>query len=81
MIFKQYTSNFVTYELTSAIHSVEDISEAVYSIGGHEGTLQIENDVISMKTKLVLTHFGSTFGTLGFDEKSFFRKLLGFTPY
>ena len=34
-----------------------------------------------MKTKLILTRFGSTFGTLRFDERSFFSTLLGFTPY
>ena len=28
-----------------------------------------------------MTRFGSTFGTLRFDEKSFFHTLLGFTPY
>ena len=34
-----------------------------------------------MKTELILTRFGSTFGTLKFDEKSFFDTLLGFTPF
>ena len=33
------------------------------------------------KPNLFLTRFGSTFGTLRFDEKSFFNTLLGFTPY
>ena len=28
-----------------------------------------------------MTSFGSTFGTLRFDKKSFFHTLLGFTPY
>ena len=28
-----------------------------------------------------MTRFRSTFGTLGFDEKSFFNTLLGFIPY
>ena len=49
-------------------------------MGDHEKTLQIEYD-FSMKTKIILTRFGSTFGTLWFDEKSFFNTLLGFTPY
>ena len=34
-----------------------------------------------MKTKLILTRFGSAFGTLRFDEKSFLNTLLGFAPY
>ena len=42
-------------------------------MGDHEGTLQIEFDDISVKTKLILTRFGGTFGTLRFIEKSFFQ--------
>ena len=34
-----------------------------------------------MKTKLSLTRFAGTFGTLRFDEKSFFNTFLGFTPH
>ena len=45
------------------------------------GTIQIECDGISMKTKITLTRFGSTFATLRFDEKSVFITLLGFTSY
>ena len=47
----------------------------------HEGTLPIEYDDISMKTKPILTRFGGTFGMLRFDEKSFFNTLLGFRHY
>ena len=50
-------------------------------MGDHEGTLQNEYDDVTMKTKLILTRFVGTFGTLIFDEKSFFSTLLGFTPY
>ena len=28
--------------------------------------------ILASKTKFLLTRFGSTFGTLGFDEESFF---------
>ena len=45
-------------------------------MGDHEGTLKIENNDISMKTKLILTRFGGSFGTL-----SLLKKLLGFTPF
>ena len=68
-------------KITPGIYTIEDISEAVNKIGDHERTLQIENDDITMKTELFLTRFGSTFGTLRFNEKSFFNALLGFTPY
>ena len=34
-----------------------------------------------MKTKLISTRFDSNFGTLRFDERSFFSTSLGFTPY
>ena len=50
-------------------------------MGDLEKTLKIENDDIRMKTQHILSHFGSTFGTLGFHEKSFFKTLLSFTPY
>ena len=50
-------------------------------MGDQEGTIQIENDGISMKTKPLLTQFGLTFGTLRIDEKSFFKTLWGFTPF
>ena len=42
---------------------------------------QIENDHLNKKTKLILTRFGSTFGTLRFGEKHFLNTLLGFAPY
>ena len=50
-------------------------------MGDHEKTLKIEYDDIRMKTKLILTRFGSTFGRLRFDERSSFKILLGFTPF
>ena len=78
LILKQYNSNFVTYEVSPGIYTIKNISEAVYTRGYYEGTLKIEYDDISMKTKLILTHFGSTFGTLRFDEKAFFKNFIGF---
>ena len=81
LILKQYNSNYVTYELSPGIYAIKDIAEAVYTMGDHEGTSKIDNDDITIKNKLILTRFGSTFGTLRFDEKSFCYTLLGFTPY
>ena len=40
-------------------------------MGDHEGALHVEYDDISMKTKLILTCFGGTFGTIRFDENFF----------
>ena len=81
LILKQYNEKFVTYELDPGNYTIEDIQKAVYFLGDHEGTLQIEYDDSNKKVKLILTRFGSTFETLRFDEKSFFHTLLGFTPY
>ena len=39
-------------------------------MGDHEGTIQIEKDDIRTKTKIILTRFGKTVGTLRFDQKS-----------
>ena len=46
----------------------------------HEGTLQIEFEDTTFKTKLLLNRFGSTFRILKLDEKSLLNTLLGFTP-
>ena len=53
----------------------------VYNKGDHEPTLQINFDDISMKTKLLLTRVGLTYGELKFDEKSFFKTSLGYTAF
>ena len=81
MILKQYNANFVTYELDPGNYAIEDLQNAVYPLGDHEGTLHIESDDSNNKTKLILTRLGSTFGTLRFDEKSFYHTLIGFTPF
>ena len=67
---KQNISIFVTYELLLEIYANKDIAEAVYTMGDHEETLQIEYDDITKKTKLILYLFGDTFGKLQFDERS-----------
>ena len=59
---KQYISKFVTCELSPGIYTIKEFSKADYSMGDHEGTLKVEYDVISMKTKFILNRFGSTFG-------------------
>ena len=81
LFLKQYNAFFVTYELDPGNYTIEDLRRAVYPLSDHEGTLQIECDVLNKKTKLILTRFGSTFGALRFEKKSFFHTLLKFEPY
>ena len=81
LILKQYNEKFITYELDPGNYNIEDIHQAVYSLGNHKGNLQIEHDEIKKKVKLILTSFANSFGTLRFDDKSFFHTLLGFDPY
>ena len=61
LILKQYNEKFVTYELEPGNYSIEDLQNAVYPLGDHEGTLQIEHDNLNKKVKLNLTRFGGTF--------------------
>ena len=70
-ILKQYNSNFITYQLSPGIYTIKDISKSVYTMSDYEGTLQIEYDDDTMKTKLFKTRFGIFFGTLRFDQHSF----------
>ena len=81
LILKQYNEKFLPYEFEPGNYTIEDIQKAVYPLGDHEGTPQIEYDDTNKKIKLILTRFGLTFGTLRFDERSFFNTLLGFNPY
>ena len=81
MILKHHNATFVTYDLDPGNYTIEDLQEAVQLLGDHEGTLKIEYDDLNKKTNLILKRFGGTFGTLRFNEKSFFRTLLGFAPF
>ena len=85
LILKQYNSDFVTYELTPGIYTIQDISDTIYTFSGHSEIIEIEYDDITMKTKIILKYKGGQkrfgLGTLRFDEKSFFHTLLGFSPY
>ena len=85
LISKQYNSRFITYELTPGIYTIQIISDVVHTFNGHTEILRIEYDDITMKTKINLKYISGqkmfASGTLRFDERSFFRTLLGFTPY
>ena len=65
MCLKQYNSYFITYEIPSVIYAIKDFSEAVYTKGDNEGTLQTEYDDITMNTK---RSFGLTLATLTFKK-------------
>ena len=78
---KHYFSHFMNYELAPGNYSNKDISEAIDSKKDHEGTLQIENDDISTKTKLFLSRFDGSFGSFGFDKMFLFNILGGFTQF
>ena len=80
LLLEQYKMNFGTYELSPGIYTIKDNSENVYTMSDHWGTLQIENNDISLKTKLKSIRFRGIFGTLRFLEKSFLYTLLGFIP-
>ena len=73
LILKQYKSNFALYKLSPGINSIKNFPQAAYTMSNHERTSPIDNDVISMKKKLILTRVGGTFGTLGFKEMSFLK--------
>ena len=85
LILKEYNSNFITYELTPGIYTIKDISDAIQTFSGHEGTIQYEYDDISMRATIVLKFKNEktmfALGTLSFDKQSFFHTLLGFSPY
>ena len=42
MILKHNNANFVNCDLDPGIYTIEDLQEAVYLLGDHEGTIQIE---------------------------------------
>ena len=85
LILKQYNSHFVTYELTPGIYTIRDISDTFHTFSGHSEKIEIEYDDTTMKTKIISKYKGGqrnfSLETLRFDEKSFFRTLLGFEPY
>ena len=85
LILKEYNSHFITYELTPGIYTIQDISDAIQTFSGHQETIQLEYDDISMRTRIVLKFKNEkmkfALGTLRFDKQSFFHTLLGFSPY
>ena len=52
LILKQCNEKFITYELSPGIYTREDISQAIYPLGDHEGTLEIEYNDDTVKKNL-----------------------------
>ena len=85
LILKEYNSHFITYELSPGIYTIQDISDAIQTFSGHEETIQLEYDDISMRATIILKFKNEkmkfALGTLRFYKQSFFHTLLGFSPY
>ena len=85
LILKEYNSRFITYELPPGTYTIQDISDAIQIFSGHQETIQLEYDDISMRATIVLKFKNDkmkfALGTLRFDKHSFFHTLLGFSPY
>ena len=67
LILKQSNSNFGNYEVSLGIYTIKYISEAVYTMCNHEGTLQIDYDDNTVEAKLILKRFAGAFSTLRFE--------------
>ena len=85
LVLKEFNSHFITYELTPGIYAIQDISDAIQTFSGHQETIQLEYDDISMRTTIVLKFKNEekkfALGKLRFVKQSFFHILLGFSPY
>ena len=80
LFWKQYISKLVTSEIPPGNYSIKGIAEVVYTKADRPGTLQLEYDDITKKTKFILKRFAESFEISRFIEKYFSNTLLGFTP-
>ena len=83
MVLLEYNSSFITYELKQGFYTFKYFFEALLKIlkpeyDGYHNASDIEYDEIAMKTKLDVR---AGFIAIRFDEQSFFRTILGFTPH
>ena len=82
LVLDKYSSNFISCDLEPGLYIFKDISEALLRIlqaenETYHNAMHIEFDDISMKTKLVGR---PSVLAIRFDEKLFFRTILGFIP-
>ena len=61
---KQYKSQFITFEISPGIYTIQVFSDAVLTFAGHNEILEIEYDDSTMKTKLILKNNCGKFFTL-----------------
>ena len=47
LILKQYISNLVTYDLIPGTYTIKEVSEAVYTMGDHEGALKLNMMILA----------------------------------
>ena len=94
LILKQYNSNFTTYKIPPAAYIFKDLSEVLskgfkneFEIRGRKrpnhkydshDSFIIAKDNVTFITKLDLR---PDIKVLRFDKKSFFKTILGFSPY
>ena len=82
LVLDKYKSSFKTYEVPPGIYTFEDLFEFLAFIIQRENypnhSSDIELDDLTMKTKLVV-RCGNI--AIRFDEKSFFRSILGFNAH
>ena len=82
LVLDEYNSSFITCELDPGIYTFKDISEALFKIlqsdcPGDCNVIVIEYDDNNIKTKLDVK---AGIIAIRFDENSFFKTILGFTP-
>ena len=82
LVLDEYNSSFITYEISPGIYTFKDISEVLLNFlqseyKGDFNKIVIEFDDITRKTKLDVR---PRIIAIGFDEKSFFSTIVGFTP-
>ena len=80
LVLDKYNSSFNTYEIEPGIYTFKNLSESLFNIlhprhPTSSDTFVVELDDITRRTKLIL---GSGIIAIRFDEKSFFKTILGF---
>ena len=85
LILKECNSHFINYQLTPGIYTMQDISDAIKTFSGHEVSIELVYDDISMRASIVFKFKDEkkkfALGTLRFDKQYFFQTLLGFSTY
>ena len=83
LVLDEYNSSFTSHEILTVIYTFKELSEVLIcnvqlDFFGVDKTIDIDLDLISMKSKLVVR---SGFIVLRFDKKIFFSSIPGFNPH